>query len=93
MATWSAETKTVLAAFILAAFASIVSPLTVAYIATRNQQADWERQDRVAAILKAEDAKKAAIAKAVDVKLGEIHSLVNSNLTAALQGEYEAPRS
>jgi membrane protein implicated in regulation of membrane protease activity len=66
----------------LALIVSIVSPLLVARQtnkATREaQRADWEREDLVAARLQ-------AAGDVTNGKLDVIHTLVNSNMTAAME--------
>lgn len=61
------------------------------------KQEDWDRQDAVAAkaaeaadLLLAENKKVAATAVQTQRSLSEIHTLVNSNMTAAMQGQLVA---
>jgi len=82
--------KVVLAALVIATFASIVSPIVVAVLASRSKSEEWARQDEVARVLVAADKQKLDAQRMIDIKLETIHKLVNSNLTAALQSEYDA---
>jgi len=63
----------------------------------RDKKEDWAREDAVAAqaaeaarLLLAENKKVAATAAVTNNKLDIIHTLVNSNMTAAMQAEYDA---
>ena len=51
---------------------------------------DFRRQDEVAARVAEATARQAADASRVTTKLDEIHTLVNSNMTAAVRGELVA---
>lgn len=51
---------------------------------------DFRRQDDVAARVAEATARQAADASRVTTKLDEIHTLVNSNMTAAVRGELVA---
>lgn len=81
--------STVIVALIVA-FGTTVGPLFLAHLTGRQRlkekHEDWRRQDQVAARLLAANAK-------TDDKLDEIHVLVNSNLTAAMQSELNALRT
>lgn len=77
-------------ALITALFASVISPIVVAVIASSTKTQEWERQDKVAAALIVSDKARLEVQKGVEAKLETIHKLVNSNLTAALQAEYDA---
>ncbi len=70
---------------LLALIISVIAPIIVGLITSYSNRADkreqWERDDVVAA--KAAEAVK---------KLDVIHTLVNSNMTAAMQAEYEATK-
>lgn len=78
-----------------------VAPLATVLIANRgrrkDKEQDWARQDAVAAqaaeaakLLLAANERVAATAEAANAKLDVIHTLVNSNLTAAMQAELDA---
>jgi hypothetical protein len=86
---------------IIIAISSTASPLTLSYLTNRHNRADrledWARQDAVAAkaattaSLLVENNKKVAQSTAItNTKLDVIHTLVNSNMTAALQSELGA---
>jgi predicted protein tyrosine phosphatase len=85
----------VVALFVLALFAG---PLVNVWLTGRQaktaQEADWERQDKVAArLLKAQAATaktSAEAATATSEKLEVIHALVNSDKTALLENELVA---
>ena len=77
-------------ALITAIVGSVVSPLTVAYIAGKQKEQDFERQDKVAETLRLENERRTAAEKDMRAKLDIIHTLVNSNLTAAMQAEFDA---
>jgi uncharacterized membrane protein len=92
---------------ILAIFASVTAPLILmnrtAAMHREDRLADWARQDAVAAEAKAAAAKVAAQLQVVDQRVAEkadatndkldvIHTLVNSNMTAAMQAELDAIR-
>lgn len=68
---------------VIVAISSTIAPLLLAWISGRQRRAekleDYKRQDEVA-----------ARDKAIDKKLDIIHTLVNSNMTKALQAELEA---
>lgn len=72
---------------IIVAAGVILGPLFLAYLTGRQRSAekreDWARQDAVA-------VKAAAAVQAVDGKLGQIHALVNSNLTTQMEEAYTA---
>lgn len=86
----------------LLAFAGVIlSPILVAWLTgkQRHQEKlqDWERQDQVATKVSEAAEKLAesnkimtASAESTGRKLDVIHTLVNSNMTAALQGELNA---
>lgn len=92
---------------VLAIFASITAPMILAWrtqvMAREDREADWARQDKVAAearaaaenvaaqLLSAEEHASAAEEKTHE-KLDVIHVLVNSNMDAAMQGELDAVR-
>ncbi len=73
---------------------SLIAPIAVGFFTYRVQRADrredWARQDLVAQ--RARDVAEAARSAAVVVseKLDLVHTLVNSQLTAALQAEHDA---
>jgi hypothetical protein len=73
---------------------SILSPILVSAqnekhrIKQRNE--DWARQDQVAADLVKSNLKTMEIARNQGAKLEQIHTLVNSNMTLALQNELAA---
>jgi hypothetical protein len=72
---------------VVALIVGMAGPFAVAHLTGKQRLAekreDWRRQDEVAARLLAANAK-------TDVKLDTIHTLVNSNLTAAMQSELNA---
>lgn len=94
-----AVSDTVILALIVAVPA-MLSPLLLAVLTNRNQRRvkldDYARQDVVAARLIASNDEIATTAKATAEKLGgqlqQIHTLVNSNLTAEMQARLEATR-
>lgn len=81
--------------------ASLVSPAVLAVITSRiarsNKREDWRRSDEVATqaaeaarLLLVENRKVAATAAVTNGKLDVIHTLVNSNMTAAMQAQLAA---
>jgi methanogenic corrinoid protein MtbC1 len=70
----------------VAVFTSVTAPLILAWrtekMHTEDRAADWARQDAAAA----------AAAAVTNGKLDVIHTLVNSNMTAAMQAELDAIR-
>ena len=74
-------------AVVVAVFASITAPLILAVFTARmhrqDREADWARQDILA-------GRAAELAKETNGKLDVIHTLVNSQLTAAMQSELDA---
>lgn len=74
-------------AVVVAVFASITAPLILAVFTARmhrqDREADWARQDILA-------ERAADTAKETNGKLDVIHTLVNSQLTAAMQSELDA---
>lgn len=74
---------------VLAIFASVTAPVILmnrtAAMHREDRQADWARQDAIAAVAAAANAK-------TNGKLDVIHTLVNSNMTAAMQAELDAIR-
>lgn len=89
---------------IVALLGVIISPLVAGRIAHKAKEEEWERQDIVAAraeqvaaqaaeaaaLLLEQNKVVAAATAQVDDRLQQIHVLVNSNLTAAHQAEYDA---
>jgi hypothetical protein len=90
---------------ILAAVSGVISPLLMAWLTNRNaarmKVADYKRQDAVAEQLrirqdeiarKADEASGAALrlAQVQGAKIDQIHTLVNSNLSAAMQDQFDA---
>jgi len=90
---------------LIALLATVISPAILAIISNHitgrqrraEKKLDWAREDAVAA--KAEEAAKLLLAsnervadnaKVTNGKLDQIHTLVNSNLTASMKGELEA---
>ena len=78
-----------------------VSPILVGWFAAkrdrRNKKEDYDRQDVVAAkaaeaaiLLLAANERVAKTAAVTNQKLDVIHTLVNSNMTAAMQAELDA---
>ena len=97
----SIETVSLILVIIVGIFSSITAPLMLAHrtekIHVRDRQADWQRQDEVAAraveaaqLLLANNERVAAQQQVTNKKLDVIHVLVNSNMTAAMQGEMDA---
>jgi hypothetical protein len=89
---------------IVASVGAVCGPIVMAWLVNRNARlmkaADYERQDEVAARLNARQDEIAALAamatraqeqaaKMQSAKLEQIHSLVNSNLTAAMQDQLD----
>ena len=92
---------------VLAIFASVTAPLILAHrtalLHREDREADWARQDAVAAAareaadkvarqLLVVDQRVHATAEKTNDKLDVIHTLVNSNMTAAMQAELDAIR-
>jgi hypothetical protein len=86
---------------LIVAVASTTSPLLLAYLTNRNnrqiKQEDYARQDAVAlqaakaaSLLLAANERVALSATMTNSKLDVIHTLVNSNMTAAMQAEFDA---
>jgi hypothetical protein len=95
------QSPTTLIVGIIVALGAIVSPFITAFMTNRNaariKLADYAREDAVAdkAALVAKAAQEAAhaaasIATIQGAKLDQIHTLVNSNLTAAMQDQLDA---
>jgi hypothetical protein len=70
---------------------AVVGPLLLSWLNNRNamqiKRQDWERQDEVAARVEAVAKAAAVNAANVDTQLKQIHTLVNSDMTAARQSE------
>ena len=88
-------------ALITGVISGVVGPTLLNRQLRANKQLDWEREDKVAlraakvaADLEARDEKRAAAAaKAAGVvleKIGEVHTLVNSDMTASRTNELNA---
>ena len=86
---------------LIVAVASTTSPLLLAYLSNRNarliKQEDYARQDKVAAqaaeaahLLLAANERVAVTTEVTNSKLDVIHTLVNSNMTTAMQAEFDA---
>ncbi len=86
---------------VVAVTATVVSPLILAVITNsqhrRDRKEDWRRQDEVrdqaakaAELLIISNNSTTNIANATNRKLDIIHTLVNSNMTAAMQAELDA---
>jgi len=86
---------------LIVAVTSMVSPLLLAALTNRHRHKekleDYARQDEVAAkaaeaarLLLAANERVAETAKVTNGKLDVIHTLVNSNMTAAMQAELDA---
>lgn len=80
--------------------ASFIGPVTLLVLTNRYRREDWARQDRVAdraaetaELLLANNQAVADTAEVTNNKLDVIHTLVNSNMTAALQGELDSTRA
>ena len=82
---------------ILALTAAFTSPLLLAWLNGRQRSADkkedWRREDQVAAAKKEADKVLIKTTKEHGAKLDQIHTLVNSNMTIALENELKAYRS
>lgn len=85
----------------IVAIGTVFSPLLLSWLTGRQRRAekkqDWKRQDEVAeqaakaaALLLAQNKVVAAAAGIINEKLDTIHTLVNSQMTAALQSESDA---
>jgi hypothetical protein len=78
----------------VAVLALLISAFAPGYVISQQKIQDYERQDKVAEVLRIENEKKALavalIAKTTDGKLDTIHELVNSNYTLALQNELDS---
>jgi hypothetical protein len=86
------DTQTVVVALIV----SIIAPVVLSYLNGRQRKADklenWAREDQVAARV-LEVANRAATAQAQNASvLQDIHTLVNSDMTAARQAELTTTR-
>jgi len=81
----------------IVAVSSILGPLLLSYLTNRQRRAekdeDYARQDEVARKAQAAADKVAEVAKSQGAKLDQIHVLVNSNMTASMQGELDAYKS
>lgn len=86
---------------LVAAMIAIVGPLLLAYLTGRQRHAekveDYARQDAVAAkaeeaarLLLAQNKRVAKSSESTRAQLKEIHTLVNSNMTAAMQAQLVA---
>lgn len=79
---------------LIAAAVSVFSPWLLARQlnaqAKETRKVDWDRQDEVAARVAENSALSAERNKIQSAKLEQIHSLVNSNLTAAIEQELTA---
>jgi len=79
---------------LIVAVPAMLSPLLMALLTNRNRRQekaeDYARQDIVAARLVKQNAAVAESTKVVNNKLDVIHTLVNSNMTAAMQAELDA---
>ncbi len=86
---------------LVAVVVSVIAPVIQSHFVNRarryEKKLDWQRQDEVAA--KAEEAAKLLLAanelvaenaNVINGKLDQIHTLVNSNMTAAMKAELEA---
>ena len=80
---------------------SLISPSVLAYFTNRARRADkkldWAREDDVAErakqtarLLVENNERVARTSKETNLKLDQIHTLVNSNMTAAMRAELEA---
>jgi hypothetical protein len=87
----------------IAIFGPVTMALVTWWTARANKREDWDRLDKVAKDLKADNAKVAkrqtemadsqvSIADQTNKKLDVIHVLVNSSLTAAKQAELNATK-
>lgn len=75
---------------VLALISAIITPVVVAWIMWRGWKLNWERQDKVALALIQQNAIVAAANRVQNAKLDVIHTLVNSEMTAAKQSEHDA---
>jgi hypothetical protein len=86
---------------LISAFSITMAPLLLSNLNNRQRRAekieDYTRQDQVAAkaaeaahLLLAENRRVAASAAQTHAQLSQIHVLVNSNMTAAMQGQLVA---
>jgi Mg2+ and Co2+ transporter CorA len=79
---------------LIALVASVLSPLLLAWqlnvSAIEDRDANWAREDAVAARLLASNERVARGTRITGEKLDVIHDLVNSNLESALRGERDA---
>ena len=80
---------------------SLISPTVLSYFTNRARRADkkldWAREDDVAErakktaeLLVENNERVARTSKETNLKLDQIHTLVNSNMTAAMRAELEA---
>jgi len=92
-------------ALLIALLATVISPAILAIISNHlsskqrriEKELDWAREDAVAkkaeeaaALLVVSNERVAKTAKVTNDKLDQIHTLVNSNMTAAMKAELEA---
>jgi len=84
---------------IVAVIVSVVAPLISGWVANRLRHSekleDWARQDRVEGLARQnleQNQRIADYAPLVDSKLDVIHTLVDGNITAAVQSELDATR-
>ncbi len=89
--------ENIVLALIVAATTGItttIAPVTMALITARqarkDRQEDYARQDAVAARAATVARKLSDATSTSNIKLDAIHTLVNSNMTAALQAEHDA---
>ncbi len=86
-------------ALVVSVFAPIIVGLITSYNNRLDKRIQWDREDTVAAkaaeaakLLLASNERVASTSKITNNKLDTIHALVNSNMTAAMQSEYDATR-
>ncbi len=86
-------------ALIVSVIAPVIAGLVTSFNNRTDKKAQWARDDLVAAkaaeaakLLLAANERVAATAKVTNNKLDMIHTLVNSNMTAVMQAEYEATK-
>ena len=89
----TASIVTLVVALVVAIFTSITAPLILAHRTDKmhreDREADYARQDALAARLVEQNK---AAAEVTNGKLDTIHTLVNSNMTAAMQSELDSVR-
>jgi hypothetical protein len=84
--------STLFAVVLAALISAVVGPCVLAFITARERkkerEANWEREDKVAALLLAQNQKIDASRDGVLGQLKVIHALVNSNVTIEMKERF-----